>query len=192
MSRHPLPPSARPSERSLKECLITLSGTPDEDPATERCLIEIAELTAYLIDAVTCASIDGCPEDNCTASLSVPLFAGRGRPLAALDLRSQDAGGLAPLTASVLAAYEDDLPDTAAMIHDGLCPGAVELVEGLAGAFDVRAIIQQAIGMLIADEGTTADRAYALLRSRVTKPGSSLTSVAAGIVHPGRNLAECD
>jgi len=116
------------------------------------------------------------------SSLSIPLFAGRGLPVAALNLYGHDPATLAPLSAAVLAAY-DDAPE-------GRCPGAAEklspgdrdLIAGLVGAFAVRATIQQAIGMIIAERQTNADLAYALLRSQAAATTGSLVGAATAVL----------
>jgi hypothetical protein len=120
-------------------------------------------------------------------SLSIPLFAGRGLPVAALNLYGHDPAAMAPLSAAVLAAY-DDAPeeDRPAGDHDDLCPGARELIEGLLGAFAVRATIQQAIGMVIAQRHTSADVAYAHLRSTAAVSAIPLIDVATTVVGAGR------
>jgi hypothetical protein len=113
-------------------------------------------------------------------SLSIPLFAGRGDPIAALNLYGHDPQTMTTLTAAVWAAYDEaaptglDLPD--------LDAGAAELVTGLTAAFAVRAIVQQAIGIIIATHHTTADRAYATLRLRAADTGMSLPDTARAVI----------
>ena len=119
------------------------------------------------------------------SSLSIPLFAGRGVPTAALNLYGRDPAGMAPLSSVVLAVYDDasggDMPGA----RDGLCPGGRELVAGLVGAFAVRATIQQAIGMIIAERQTNADLAYALLRTSAAATAGSLIEAATAVVADG-------
>ena len=113
-------------------------------------------------------------------SLSIPLFAGRGDPIAALNLYGHDPQTMTTLTAAVWAAYDEaaptglDLPD--------LDASAAELVTGLTAAFAVRAIVQQAIGIIIATHHTTADRAYATLRLRAADTGMSLPDTAHAVI----------
>ena len=115
------------------------------------------------------------------ASLSIPLFAGRGTAVAALNLYGRDPNRLAPLTAAVWAAYDPHRPGTSAPGH-GLDPGGEALVAGLAGAFAVRARIQQAIGVLMAATHRTADTAYLILRMRAAETGATLTATAAAVI----------
>jgi GAF domain/ANTAR domain len=114
------------------------------------------------------------------ASLSIPLFAGRGTALAALNLYGRDPNSLAPLTAAVWAAYDPHAPGPSAR-RNGLDDGGEALVAGLAGAFAVRARIQQAIGAVMAATHRTADAAYLLLRMRAAETGTTLTDTAAAV-----------
>ena len=117
------------------------------------------------------------------ASLSVPLFAGRGSAIAALNLYGRDAGAMAPLIAAVRAAFEADAP---AVDPDRdqrrLDDGSAGLVAGIAGAFAVRAVIHQAIGVIIADTERPADAAYLVLRLRAAESGLTLSDVATAVV----------
>ena len=116
------------------------------------------------------------------SSLSIPLFAGRGLPVAALNLYGHDPAAMAPLSAAVLAAYDDAPEGRTPGPREDLCPGARELIAGLAGAFAIRATIQQAIGMIIADRRTSADLAYAQLRSEAASTTTSLIGAATSVV----------
>jgi hypothetical protein len=87
---------------------------------------------------------------------------------------------MAVLTAAVWAAYDDTAP-TSPMTAD-LDPGGTELVEGLTGAFRVRALIQQAIGIVIAEQHSTPDSAYAMLRLRAADSEASLLDVANAVI----------
>jgi hypothetical protein len=116
-----------------------------------------------------------------SASLSVPLFAGRGTAIAALNLYGRDPNSLASLSAAVWAAYDPHVPATNAG-PDGLDPGGEALVAGLAGAFAVRARIQQAIGAVMAARHRTADAAYLILRMRAAETGATLTDTATAVI----------
>jgi hypothetical protein len=111
------------------------------------------------------------------ASLSVPLFAGRGIDIAALNLYSRDAAAMAPLTAQVKAVYDPYGP-AADDDRQRLDLGSTQLVTGLTAAFDVRATIQQAIGAIMARRSLTEDNAYATLRVRATELETPLIDVA--------------
>jgi hypothetical protein len=116
------------------------------------------------------------------SSLSIPLFAGRGLPVAALNLYGHDPAAMAPLSAAVLAAYDDAPEGRTPGPRADLCPGSRELIAGLVGAFAIRATIQQAIGMIIADRRTNADLAYAHLRSEAASTTTTLIGVATSVV----------
>jgi len=116
------------------------------------------------------------------SSLSVPLLAGRGEPTASLNLYGHDPAKMAPLSAAVLAAYDDAPRGRPPRSDADLCPGALQLIAGLVGAFAVRDTIQQAIGMIIVERQTNAYLAYALLRSHAAATTGSLLDVATAIV----------
>ncbi|AGZ41182.1 GAF and ANTAR domain-containing protein [Actinoplanes friuliensis] len=113
-----------------------------------------------------------------TASLSIPLFAGRGVSVAALNLYSRDAYDLAPLIAAVSAAYDP----AATPADEPLEPGGEALIAGLMGAFAVRARIQQAIGVIMATSHRTADAAYLVLRMRAAEKGTTLADTATAVI----------
>ncbi len=115
------------------------------------------------------------------ASISIPLFAGRGTAFAALNLYGRDPATLAPLTAAVWAAYDPHASTTAAD-REGLDDGGIALVAGLTGAFAARAVIQQAIGLVMAGTHRTADVAYLILRLRAAQTGSTLVDTAAAVL----------
>ena len=113
------------------------------------------------------------------ASLSVPLFAGHGSAVAALNLYGRDTGALSPLTDAVWAAFDagGEPADTA-----GLDDGSAALVAGLTGAFAVRDTIQQAIGVVLAEQHRSTDAAYLTLRMRAAETGRTLTEIAAEVI----------
>jgi hypothetical protein len=116
------------------------------------------------------------------ASLSIPLFGGRGTPIAALNLYSHDTAAMTPLSAAVLATFESSGEDGAEPKSDDLRPGELQLVEGLIGALAVRTRIQLALGVIMATEHVDADSAYAILRSRAAATALSLTAAAGSIL----------
>jgi GAF domain-containing protein len=116
------------------------------------------------------------------ASLSIPLFAGQGVPIAALNLYGHDTAAMAPLSLAVVAAYDSSAGTPADPESSELDPESRQLVDGLTGAFAVRAQIQQALGVIMAEEHANADFAYAVLRARAAADGLSLTAAAGSIV----------
>jgi ANTAR domain/GAF domain len=115
------------------------------------------------------------------ASLSIPLFAGRGTAVAALNLYGRDPNALAPLTLAVWAAYDAHGSGTSP-VGNGLDGGGLAVVAGLTGAFAVRARIQQAIGVVMAATHRTADAAYLILRMRAAETGATLTDTATAVI----------
>lgn len=116
------------------------------------------------------------------ASLSVPLFAGRGRPIAALNLYGRDSATMEPLCAAVVEIFHQSPAENAGSRPRGLGTGALQLLDGLNGAFAVRATIQRALGVIMATEHQSAGHAYAVLRSRAAADSLSLTAVAGSVL----------
>ena len=115
------------------------------------------------------------------ASLSIPLFAGSGAPIAALNLYSHDLLAMAPLNAWVCRVYTTDHaadPQTDTLLVD---TGGEDLVAGLIKACEVRAAIQRGIGVVMADEHCCAEDAYLTLRVRAAETGTSLTGIATAL-----------
>jgi hypothetical protein len=119
------------------------------------------------------------------ASLSVPLFGGDGKPIAVLNLYSHDHSAMAPVIEGVWNVFNHD-SETATTADNGeapsLEPGAAELIAGLAQAFDIRATIHRAVGVIMAQNGVSAFDAYLTLRSRAAATGSSLTATASAVI----------
>jgi hypothetical protein len=120
------------------------------------------------------------------ASLSIPLFAGRGTSIAALNLYSRQAGAMSGLIAAVRDAYDLHAAHPHASgstldRHDLDC-GRADLLAGIAGAFAVRAVIQQAIGVVMADGHRTTDAAYLVLRLRAAETGVTLLDAAQAVI----------
>jgi hypothetical protein len=116
------------------------------------------------------------------ASLSLPLFAGSGTPIAALNLYSHDADAMGPLTRRVWSIYDPQRPHHADRVD--WKPGEAELLAGLAEAFAVRDLIQQAIGVVMAREHRPADEAYLVLRGSAAASGVTLIDIATTLTAP--------
>lgn len=114
------------------------------------------------------------------ASLSVPLFAGSGTTIAALNLYSRDAGALTILTTAVWAAYDPDISET--WSRDALDPGGRELAAGIIGALGLRSMIQRAIDVLATSGDVSTERAYLSLRTQAVEAGISLPDAAAHVI----------
>ncbi|MEU4242524.1 GAF and ANTAR domain-containing protein [Actinoplanes sp. NPDC026619] len=111
------------------------------------------------------------------ASLSIPLFAGSGQIIGALNLYGRHAGPMKALTAAVWGAYEPST-SVAGNHDDDLDDGGRELAAGLIGAMALRDMIQQAIGVIMATTGRNADCAYFMLRMQAAESGATLTDTA--------------
>jgi hypothetical protein len=119
------------------------------------------------------------------ASLSIPLFAGSGDTIAALNLYGRDEAAMAPLIAGVPAIFNPDLPLPAD--RDDLQPldaGGEELLSGFADALAARSTIQLALGLIMGRIGTSPNGAYINLRLRSADAGVSLLTAAETVIAP--------
>ncbi|MEV4618813.1 GAF and ANTAR domain-containing protein [Asanoa sp. NPDC049573] len=114
------------------------------------------------------------------ASLSIPLFAGSGVPVAALNLYAHDPEPMTELTRHVRALYDGEPGDHG---HETR-PGCAQLLAGIATALHTRDLIQQAIGVVMARDHVAADTAYLTLRVRAAEIGKSLPDVAVEVTRP--------
>jgi GAF domain/ANTAR domain len=115
------------------------------------------------------------------ASLSIPLFAGRGSPVAALNLYSRQPSKMRPLSIAVESVFVLEEPGRPAVEHQ-LDDGAKNLTAGLTGAFAVRAVIQQAIGVIMALTAYGPDQAYEALCVQAAETDAALTQAAARVI----------
>jgi hypothetical protein len=113
------------------------------------------------------------------ASLSVPLFAGRGTPMAILNIYGRHPDTMAPLISQVWSVF-DLKPDADQGLDD--LDTDNDLVAGLVDAFAVRAVIQRAIGVLMARRHCAPADAYLDLRIQAAETGASLPDAAAGLL----------
>jgi hypothetical protein len=121
------------------------------------------------------------------ASLSIPLCAGSGRPVAALNMYSRDADALAPLSAAMLTLFDSLNEQTAVFDGAGAASlpgdaGSKELLAGLAEASAIHHRIHVAIGVLMQREHLPADRAYVALREQAAATGKTLPVTATDVV----------
>ncbi|GAB2594041.1 transcriptional regulator [Paractinoplanes abujensis] len=116
------------------------------------------------------------------ASISIPLYSGRGTTIAVLNLCGRDDATMKPLIAGVAELYATSrglgLEAGSPPVSDA---GAEELLAGYAGALAVRATIQFALDILAGSEAGRTDDAYTELCARAVENGTSL-SVAAALV----------
>jgi ANTAR domain-containing protein/GAF domain-containing protein len=119
------------------------------------------------------------------ASLSIPLFAGSGVPIAVLNLYSRDTAGMAPLIAGTRNLYTGQPPPPGNR-PNGMDTGAQQLLAGLAQAFIVRDTIQRAFGVLMARDHCSPAEAYRHLRLRAAESGISLGDTATALLDAAR------
>lgn len=115
-------------------------------------------------------------------SLSIPLFAGRGDPVASLNLYGRSSEALAPLAPRIWAVFDGTAgraPSSASLA--GLDAGSEALVTGLAGALEVRDSIQRAVGVVMSREHISTEEAYAVLRTEAADTGASLVDTALAV-----------
>jgi hypothetical protein len=115
------------------------------------------------------------------ASLSIPLFAASGAPIAALNLYAHDPDPMIALTRRVWALYDTECNHD----HDRLPAvqdGSRQILAGLAAAFDIRTVIQQALGTIMARHEVTADTAYLILRAKAAETGATLVATATAAI----------
>jgi hypothetical protein len=115
------------------------------------------------------------------ASVSIPLAAGSGTTIAALNLYARDPVAVAPLIAGLAVIYDPSLvlPD---QVLSSVTGGADELLTGCAEALRVHASIQRAMGMIIAQDHCDAAEAYAALRIKAAVAGVPLPTAADTII----------
>ncbi|MFC3737730.1 GAF and ANTAR domain-containing protein [Paractinoplanes deccanensis] len=120
------------------------------------------------------------------ASVSVPLFAGRGEAVAVLNVYGRDHVAMAPLIAGILVVHgglgRDDVDEAQLTELDA---GGEELVAGYAAALDVRATIKLAVRLIGAARECGPDEAYLVLCARAEEAGTDLADVAADLVKNG-------
>jgi ANTAR domain/GAF domain len=114
------------------------------------------------------------------ASLSIPVFAASGRSIAALNLYAHDPEPMTALIARVWAQYQDR--STVDSELPPLDSGGEELLAGIAAAFQVQEIIQQARGMIMSRDQVTAEAAYLALRAQAAHTGAPMPDTALGII----------
>lgn len=110
------------------------------------------------------------------ASLSIPLFAGSGATIAALNLYSRQPRAMSRLSTAVWFAYTHHVPPGPHL--EELDAGGEELVTGLAGAMVIRDIIQRSIGVLVATNACSTQAAYIALRARAAEDETALGDAA--------------
>ncbi|MEV4639682.1 GAF domain-containing protein [Actinoplanes sp. NPDC049548] len=115
---------------------------------------------------------EAAPRLGLRASVSLPLYAGRGEPIAVLNVYGRDRSAMAPLIMTIeslhapargRAGEHGDLP--------ALDDGSQELVTGYAEALSIRATIKLALSVIMAGNRCTAEDAYVSLCIRAGEAG---------------------
>jgi hypothetical protein len=126
---------------------------------------------------------EAAPRMGLRASVSVPLYAGRGEPVAVLNVYSHDRVAMAPLIAGVISLYQpggDEVVGSGGV--DALDEGGRDLVAGYAESLSIRATIKLALGMIMVDNQCTADDAYVSLCVQAGAAGTDLAAAAVALV----------
>lgn len=120
------------------------------------------------------------------ASVSVPLCAGRGEPIAALNLYGHDSAAMAPLIDGICVVHEHSNGATAGSddLHL-LDEGGRELVTGYAEALSIRATIRLALSVIMNELHCGADDAYLALCIRAGQAGTDLARAAGRLLTQG-------
>jgi hypothetical protein len=126
---------------------------------------------------------EAAPRMGLHASVSIPLYAGRGHAVAVLNVYGHDRAAMAPLIAGIELVH-GDLPDTAvdAGRLGDLDDGGRELIAAYADALDIRATIRLAIERIRSEMRCSADDAYLTLCIRASEAGADLAAAAVALV----------
>ena len=129
---------------------------------------------------------EAAPRMGLHASVSVPLYAGRGEAIATLNVYSHDRVAMAPLIAGICSVHGQTHGETSdETLQSQLDEGARELVTGYAEALSVRATVQLAIELIRADNRCSADDAYLTLCIRAVDAGTDLAEAATALIGGG-------
>jgi hypothetical protein len=119
------------------------------------------------------------PSLGLQASVSVPLYAGRGQAIAALNIYSYDRVAMAPMITAICAVHGD--PDGEASLS-GLDIGGRELLAGYTEALDIRATVRLALELIKTRNHCSADDAYTSLCIQAGAAGTDLAEAATAVV----------
>jgi hypothetical protein len=103
-----------------------------------------------------------------------------GRPLGALNLSSRDSDGFSQLDEGILALFTS--PAAAVIVVAGRYAEARDLAAQLEQALRSRAVIDQAIGIVMAESRCDADQAFGMLRRASNNRNMKLRDLATEIV----------
>lgn len=111
--------------------------------------------------------------------LSLPLVA-RGRTVGALNLYSRRENAFDAAAEEVARPFADHAAEV--ISTSPLYAYSLDMVEGLVESLETRALIGQASGVIMADEGRTGEEALDRLRALAMTSGESLRTVASWVL----------
>jgi hypothetical protein len=129
---------------------------------------------------------EAAPRMGLHVSVSIPLYAGRGAPIAVLNVYGHDRVAMAPLIAGICSLHGHtgrEIIDETQL--SGLDAGGRELVTGYAEALNVRATVRLAIELIRADNRCSTDDAYVSLCIRAGDAGTDLAEAATALINRG-------
>jgi hypothetical protein len=129
---------------------------------------------------------EAAPRMGLHASVSVPLYAGRGDAIAALNVYGHDRVAMAPLIAGICSVHghpDGEVSDD--IMLSELDAGGRELVTGYAEALSVRATVRLAIELIRSDNRCSTDDAYLSLCIRAGDAGTDLAKAATALITRG-------
>jgi hypothetical protein len=117
------------------------------------------------------------------ASLSLPLYAGRGEPIAVLNLYGHDSAAMAPLIGQIDALQGHTFGETGDLENLARSDeGGRDLVTGYGEALTIRATIRLALNLIKNDNQCAAVDAYLSLCLRAAAADTDLAEAAALVV----------
>jgi len=129
---------------------------------------------------------EAAPRMGLHASVSVPLFAGRGDAIAALNVYGHDRAAMAPLIAGISFVHRHSASEA---IDEGqlseLDAGGRELVVGYAEALGICNTVRRAIELIRTDNRCSTDDAYLSLCIRAGDAGTDLAEAATALITRG-------
>lgn len=114
-------------------------------------------------------------------SASVPLFAGRGTPVAVLNMYGREPAALDRLRAGIQQVFATERVPAQNSTLDA-DSGTRQLLNGLGLALRIRVTIQRAVGMLMTAIGSDEARAHRMIRGRATTAAESLSTTALRVI----------
>jgi hypothetical protein len=126
------------------------------------------------------------PSMGLHTSVSVPLYAGRGEPIAVLNVYGDDRVAMAPLLGRICALHGDVGDETVdERLLEALDEGGRELISGYARSLSIRATIKLALNIIMVDNQCSGDDAYVSLCLHAGQAGTDLAAAATALVTRG-------